>query len=74
MKGDKQQVRTSVSRGGKEERNLVPWCHGRPRGETDFWTIWRGGWLERQARERAVGAEERDFVFDVTDSCNQRAL
>lgn len=63
-----------MSTSGKEERSPVPWCHGRPRGETDFWTIWRGGWLERQARERVLGAEERNFVSDVTDSCNQWAL
>lgn len=47
---------------------------GDPGEKLDFWTIWRGGWLERQARERAVGAKERNFVSDVTESCNQRAL
>lgn len=51
-----------MSRGGKEERNLVPWCHGRPRGETDFWTIWRGGWLERQAREREPLALKKEIL------------
>ena len=59
---------------GKKKGTQCLGVTGDPGEKLTSGTIWRGGWLERQARERLLGAEERNFVSDVTDSCNQWAL
>lgn len=65
-------MRTSVSRGGKEGTRCLG-VTGDPGEKLTSGPFGEESGLKGRS-ERVLGAEERNFVSDITDSCNKRTL